>query len=459
MTVINNFLRNQEAEDAVLGIALNEGNTALNEIRDVLTEKDFSGVEGALYVEICRQSDDGIKYDILTISEKIGPHLNIDRSYLLRLINSAPTFGNLSYYTKIVKDCSMRRQKMNQMKDFERQIMEGGDIREIISCEMIADMDLIKSDSRDRVKPLREVIQETYDQIETRMGKDYIGIPTGIKPFDTITSGMISDCVMTIAGRPGTGKTTFVQQILRNISREYATCICSMEMKGVRLGVKFLANESGINSRLLDTPSKMKDEHWNKAAYAAGKLSELELYVDDSVEMKASQIAIRARKLKSKVDFKVLAIDYIQLIQAEDESKRESRHSQITKSMQIFKHLARELNITVIILSQITREIEKREHQKPNMADLKESGSLEEMSDVIAFLYKDDESKKKTAAFNHDDWEVTSVNVAKNKYGPADVTIDLLFQKDFSRFMTMDFEHEPPKFNPVPKQKAAGMPW
>ena len=434
-----NPLRNEDAESAVLGsIILDESKLALNKAREILSSDDFDPHKGAIFEAVCKLLDIGKSIDIITLFDYFKNDKFINREYIMNMINSVPSAANIEHYVNIVNDCSMRRRQILLLDERKRKLLEGENPEDVISSGMVADMNLINKDKRSKICHIKDIVNETFWDIEKRINREFLGIPTGIKPLDLLTGGILNDCLTVIAGRPGSGKTTFTQQIVLNLAKNNPGMFASLEMSGKRLGVKMFASETGINSRSIDTPKKLDDVQWKKLGNALNDLSERSLYIDDSIEMRASQIAIRARKLKYEVDIKYLVVDYLQIVHPEETKRYENRREEINNSLRIFKNLARELDINVIVLSQILRDIEKRECKKPSLADLKESGAIEEMSDIIMFLYKDNESENKTEQLNKEDWYITPVNIAKNKYGPADVTFDLIFRKDISKFFEIN---------------------
>jgi replicative DNA helicase len=432
-----NAVRNDEAESAILGcILLDDTQLALNKAREILTADDFDPHKGALFCEICRSVDEKKPYDLLSLSKIFENDKIINRGFILEQMNAVVSSANIDHYISIVKDCSLRRKALMIIDQQKRKLIEGEDPNEIISSSTVALMQLVGKDSRSKVQSIRQVMNATYEEIGNRIELDYLGVQTDIESFNRYVGGVLRDCIVTIAGRPGTGKTTFTQQLLLYISQFYPGMFASLEMNSKRLGVKMLANATGINSRFIDLPKKLKGDEWPKVACAAEKLSERYFYIDDSVEMAASQIACRARRLKyENPEMLFLAVDYLQIIQPESGMRFENRKSEINTALRIFKSLARELNICVIILSQILREIEKTASGKPSLAHLKESGAIEEMSDIVLFLYKDQESEEKTKQLNRTDHYVTPVLIAKNKYGPPDVTFDLIFNRATSKFL------------------------
>jgi replicative DNA helicase len=429
-----NAVRNDEAESAVIGgILLDDTKIALSKAREVLAADDFEPHKGALFAEICCFEDAGKPIDILSLAEVFKNDKRIDRAYILNQVNSVVSSEHIDYYIGLVKNCSLRRRELLLMEERKKKLLQGADPCEIITSGMVQDMGLLGKDTRSRVRSIREVMTESYYDMEKRMGLDYLGVQTNIVDFDRLTGGIFGDCVITIAGRPGTGKTTFTQQILLEVARNHSGLFASLEMSSKRLGVKMLANQTGINSRFIDLPKKLRDGDWPRLSHAVCDLSERNLFIDDSCEMAASQIAARARRLKyQNPNLLFLAVDYLQIMPPELGRRFENRRSEVNEALRILKQLARELNICVIILSQILREQEKG--GKPHLGLLKESGAIEEMSDIIIFLYKDQESEEKTKILNRNDCFVTPVLIAKNKYGPPDVTFDLIFNRAASKF-------------------------
>jgi replicative DNA helicase len=430
-----NAIRNEEAESAVIGgMLLDDTKIAISKAREVLSPDDFEPHKAALFSQICHMVDNDKPVDMLSLADAFKNDPRINQAFILQQVNSVASANNIDYYIGLVKDCSLRRRELLMMDERKKKILEGADPREVISAGMVQDMELINKDQRSRVRSIREVMNEACAEMSKREKMEYLGAQTDISDFDRLVGGMIRDSIITIAGRPGTGKTTFTQQLLLEVSKTYPGIFASLEMSSKRLAVKMLANQTGINSRYIDLPKKLRDSDYSRITHASNELSERQLFIDDSCDMAASQIACRARRLKYEYpDLMFLAVDYLQIVPPEPGARFENRRAEINTALRIFKQLARELNICVIILSQILREFEKSAG-KPHLGLLKESGAIEEMSDIILFLYKDQESEEKTMKLGRDDYFVTPILIAKNKYGPPDVTFDLIFNRAASRF-------------------------
>ena len=293
--------------------------------------------------------------------------------------------------------------------------------------------DLNEGNSRNAVSVMKDIVSEVYEQVEAlhESGSDISGIPTGFIDFDHYSSGLHNSDMVVIAARPGMGKTAFVLGMAKNIAikEKIPIAVFSLEMSKQQVAQRLMSAQSRIDlQRLRD--GKIRENEWTRLASAIEKLAECKIYIDDSAFLTVMDLRSRARMMASTFGIKLLVVDYLQLMQS-TANYRGNKVLEITEISQNLKSIAKELNIPVIAVSQLSREVEKREKKRPQLSDLRESGSIEQDADMVAFIYRDEyydeQSSKKGQA---------ELIIAKHRNGPTG-SVNLQFDKRFALFSNL----------------------
>lgn len=287
---------------------------------------------------------------------------------------------------------------------------------------------------RDRFTHIRELIKETYEYLDSKGPSGQLtGVPTGFRELDRTLLGLQHSDLIIVAARPGMGKTSFVLTLARNVAVEHSlpVGIFSLEMSKIQLAQRLLASEALISSHTLRTGNITSKAERDSLLQAIDKLSRAPIFIDDSPIVSVTDIRTKARRLKNKEDVQLIIVDYLQLMASD--SRTENRQQQVSEISRSLKILAKELDVPVIAVSQLSREVEKREDKRPRLSDLRESGSIEQDADVVMFLYSEDYYKKKGADDELKEMDV-DVEIAKHRNGPTR-TIRLKFLNEFTRFV------------------------
>ncbi|TCL74209.1 replicative DNA helicase [Hydrogenispora ethanolica] len=385
--------QNIEAEQSLLGSCLLLGQKAVDEASLIITEADFYRETHRMIWEVIqRLSTQNIPIDIISVSEAFGNRLGKigGRQYLLQLANATPTLSNIPIYAGIIKSKSLARLKIAECQETIKQLVNEEDPTEIISKSMLSDMRILNQGKKDSIERVSDRLFEVYDKIGESKGKNGItGVPTGYPDLDRIGGGLQVGMIV-LAARPSMGKTTFAMNIARNVALAgNKALIFSLEMTKEQLIRKFLAMESGLNSKLFNNAGEIQEEQWKQLARGLNSLQEAGIFIDDTSGVKASQILIKARRFKSlNPDLGLIVIDYMGLIAPE--SNKGNTNEKIGEISKIIKTMSKELNLPVLILAQLNRGVETRDDKIPTLADLRDSGNIEQDADAVMFLYRED---------------------------------------------------------------------
>lgn len=361
-------------------------------------------------------------------------------SYIVELVNSVPTSANADYYAKIVAEKAMLRNIIKRLTDTVNEAYEGSlDSEEIIAGAEKALIDINEHSNRSGFRTIASVLDQNFENLEIRAQQisDVTGLPTGFRDLDRITTGLHPDQLIILAARPAVGKTAFVLNIAQNVGTKQnkAVAIFSLEMGAESLVDRMLAAEGMIDSHSLRT-GQLTEQDWTNVMIAQGALAEAPIYIDDTPGIKITEIRARSRKLAQEVDggLGLIVIDYLQLISGTRPENRQQEVSEISRQLKI---LAKELRVPVIALSQLSRSVEQRQDKRPVLSDIRESGSIEQDADIVAFLYRDDyyrkESEESEEAIEDNTVEVI---LEKNRAG-ARGTVKLMFQKEYNKFSSI----------------------
>ncbi|ANC75219.2 TPA: replicative DNA helicase [Streptococcus pyogenes] len=361
-------------------------------------------------------------------------------SYIVELVNSVPTSANAEYYAKIVAEKAMLRDIIARLTESVNlaydEILKP---EEVIAGVERALIELNEHSNRSGFRKISDVLKVNYEALEARSKQtsNVTGLPTGFRDLDKITTGLHPDQLVILAARPAVGKTAFVLNIAQNVGtkQKKTVAIFSLEMGAESLVDRMLAAEGMVDSHSLRT-GQLTDQDWNNVTIAQGALAEAPIYIDDTPGIKITEIRARSRKLSQEVDggLGLIVIDYLQLITGTKPENRQQEVSDISRQLKI---LAKELKVPVIALSQLSRGVEQRQDKRPVLSDIRESGSIEQDADIVAFLYRDDYYRKEG-----DDAEeavednTIEVILEKNRAG-ARGTVKLMFQKEYNKFSSI----------------------
>ncbi|OMP66413.1 replicative DNA helicase [Domibacillus epiphyticus] len=431
--------QNIEAEQAVLGAIFLEP-SALTVASEILIPEDFyRSAHQQIYLTMLKLGDHGKAVDVVTVTEDLAAAKQIEDvggiSYLSELAASVPTAANIEYYARIVEEKSLLRRLIRTATTIAQDGYEREDeVEGLLSEAEKSIMEVAQRKNAGAFHNIKDVLVRTYDNIEllhNRKG-DVTGIPTGFSELDRMTAGFQRNDLIIVAARPSVGKTAFALNIAQNVATntDETVAIFSLEMGAEQLVMRMLCAEGNINAQSLRTGA-LTDEDWRKLTMAMGSLSNSGIYIDDTPGVRIGEIRSKCRRLKQEQGLGMILIDYLQLIQGNGRSG-ENRQQEVSEISRSLKALARELEVPVIALSQLSRGVEQRQDKRPMMSDIRESGSIEQDADIVAFLYRDDYYDKESENKN-----MIEIIIAKQRNGPTG-TVELAFVKEYNKFVNVE---------------------
>lgn len=450
--------QNIEAEQAVLG-AIFLNTDALADAMEYVEADDFyRRVHQILFQAMVNLNNDGEAIDVLTVQNYLTTNNQLDDvggvAYIAELATSVPTAANAGYYAKIVEGKSMLRRLISTATNIITQANNGDDdVPSLLDSAERQIMDVSERRNRSGFREIKDVLNETLSDIDrlSQQSEDITGLPTGYREFDKMTAGLQPDNLIILAARPAVGKTAFALNIAQNVatSTDTSVAIFSLEMSAESLVNRMLCAEGSINANHLRT-GQLDEGEWQNLIVAMGALSNTSIFIDDTPGIKMAEIRAKCRRLaKEKGNLGLVVIDYLQLIEG---SNKESRQQEVSEISRQLKKLAKELSVPILALSQLSRGVEQRQDKRPVLSDIRESGSIEQDADIVAFLYRDDyyergESKSEEDgddqdSLNQDVGEVELI-IEKNRAG-ARGTVKLLFIKSYNKFSNISYAQEPP---------------
>ncbi len=430
-----------DAESAVLGAMLLSPAEAGSEVRERLSENHFYyAAHQVIFREIAALQDAMQAIDLITITQRLQDKNQLDEiggpAYLSDLITRVPTTANVERYIDIVWEKHLLRQLIGAAHDvIARSFEQQDDVKTWIDEVEQQIFSITAEKSSELIKPAKPLVMAAMVSIERTFEKrgEVMGLATGFRDLDRLTSGLHDGNLIIIAGRPSMGKTAIAMNIVENLAvgRNVPIGVFSLEMSGQELMIRMICSRARVNLRLLHDGFP-KDEHHHKLTAAASDLMKAPLYIDDSAGLTVNQVRARARRMKQQYKIQLLVVDYMQLMRAPSRRAESSRQAEVADISAGVKALAKELNIPIIVLSQLNRQPESRDEGKPRLADLRESGAIEQDADVVGLLvrpevYEDDEEKRKELKGK------AHLVIAKQRNGPTG-DIDLTFIGDYTRF-------------------------
>jgi replicative DNA helicase len=426
------------AEQSVLG-GMMLSKDAIADVVEVVRSTDFyRPAHEIVFDAVTDLYGRGEPADAVTVSDELTKRGQLTRvggpAYLHELISSVPTAANAGYYAKIVRE----RAVLRRLVEAGTRIVqlgyspEGGDVEELVNSAQAEIYAVAERRASEDYLPLSEIIEGAIDEIEAsgNRGDGMIGIPTGFVDLDGLTNGLHPGQMVVVAARPAVGKSTVGLDIARSaaIHNDLTTVIFSLEMSKNEITMRLLSAEARVPLQNM-RKGTMREEDWTRLARTMGDINEKPLYIDDSPNMSLMEIRAKCRRLKQRSDLRLVIVDYLQLMTS---GKRvESRQQEVSEFSRALKLLAKELEVPVIALSQLNRGPEQRTDKKPQMSDLRESGSIEQDADMVILLHREDMYEKESPRAGEADFIV-----AKHRNGPTD-TITVAFQGHYSRFVDM----------------------
>lgn len=428
--------QNVEAEQSVLGAMLIE-QMAIAKVSDMLAPEDFYREAHRLIFRVILQLfERGEAIDFITVTDTLKREDHLEQAggiaYVTSLANSIPTAANVVYHAKMIQEKSLLRRLINTATDIARMgYEEAEEVDKIIDVSQQKILDVATRRTSQEFVPIKEIVFGTFNKMdELRLAKGGItGLGTGFKELDKITAGFqLSDLIL-IAARPSMGKTAFVLNVAQHVAirEKKSVAYFSLEMPKEQLVMRMICAEGMIDSQNFRT-GQLSGAEWDKMIEAADRLAPSKIFIDDTANCTAMEVRNKARRIKAEHGLDLVIIDYLQLMDGGSHSNINNRQQQISDISRALKGLARELRVPVIALSQLSRGPESRPTKRPMLSDLRESGSLEQDADLVAFLYREDYYFPETENKN-----ITELIISKHRNGPLE-TVPLYFHKQYTRF-------------------------
>ncbi|MFB9279303.1 replicative DNA helicase [Cohnella cellulosilytica] len=434
--------QNMEAEQAVLGAILLEAEALVSAMERVKSEDFYSVAHQRIFDAMVSLNDDNQPIDLVTLASRLQDLGQMEEVggiiYLTKLANAVPTAANVEYYATIVEEKSILRRLIRTAT----QIVSNGyatedDVSVLLNDAETRIMEISSRRTSTGFISIRDVLMEVFERVEFLFNNrgGVTGIPSGFVDLDRMTAGFQKNDLIIVAARPSVGKTAFALNVAQNVAvrASETVAIFSLEMSAAQLVQRIICAESNVDAQRMRT-GHLEGDDWEKLSMAIGSLSEAQIYIDDTPGITVSDIRAKCRRLKKEKGLGMILIDYLQLIQGRGKAG-ENRQQEVSEISRTLKQIARELEVPVIALSQLSRGVEQRQDKRPMMSDLRESGSIEQDADIVAFLYRDDYYDKESEKKN-----IIEIIIAKQRNGPVG-TVELVFLKNFNKFVSLDRSH------------------
>ena len=426
-----------EAEQSVIGSMLMDSE-AIMAASDLITGDDFYQKQyGILFDTIVELYNEGQPVDLITLQNRLKqkdvPPEVAGLEFAKDLLSSVYTSTNVRYYAKIVHDNAMLRKLIRANEDIANTCYSGKEsVEEIFSDTEKRIFDIVQQNTSGEFVPIKDVVLNALDKIElaSKTKGNVTGLPTGFIDLDYKTAGFQPSDLILIAARPSMGKTALVLNIAQYMAfkENITAAVFSLEMSKEQLVNRLLSLESRVDSQSIRT-GNLSDEDWSKLIEGAGVIGGSNLIIDDTPGISVTELRSKCRKYKLEHNLGIIIIDYLQLMTGSKHA--ESRQQEISDISRSLKAIARELNVPVVALSQLSRAVEQRPDHRPMLSDLRESGAIEQDADVVMFIYRDDYYNKDTAKPN-----VAEIIIAKQRNGPIG-TIELAWLPQYTKFANM----------------------
>ena len=427
-----------EAEQAVIGSMLTDKDAIMSAVETLKPEDFYREDNKIIYEAILNLYNRADPVDIITLKTELQSMKQLEAvgglEYIAQLPDKVPTTANVEQYIKIVEEKSALRALIKTANELiSLGYDQTQDVEDILDSAERKIFDVIQNRNQKGYSAIKDILVDSFTQLEQLYNqKQHItGVPTGFADLDYITAGLHKSDLVIVAARPAMGKSAFALNLASNAAVRYNTpvAIFSLEMSKEQMTNRILCSEAMVDSNKVRTGKE--DDDWQKLAEASGNLSQAQIFIDDTPGISVMEIRAKCRKLKLEKNIGMVVIDYIQLVQGSNKrnGSREQEISEISRSLKI---LAKEINVPVIALSQLSRSVEQRPDHRPMLSDLRESGAIEQDADIVMFLYRDDYYNPDTDKKN-----IAEVILAKHRGGSTG-TVELLWLGNYTKFANLD---------------------
>ena len=425
-----------EAEQSVVGAMLMDKDAILTASELISGQDFYQSAYGVIFDSMVELFNEGRPVDLVTLQDRlkekdVPPEIS-SLEFVRDLVTAVPTSANVKYYAEIVRDKAILRRLIRINEDIANTCyLENQPLDEILEKTQKEVFELVEHGNSEEYVPIRQVVLNALDVIEraSKTKGNVTGIPTGFIDLDYKLSGLQRSDLVLIAARPSMGKTAFVLNIAQHVAfrQNLAVAIFSLEMSKEQLVNRLFSLESHVDAQILRT-GNLSDTDWEKLIEGAGTIGNSRMIIDDTSGISISEMRSKCRKYKLEQGLDLIIIDYLQLMSGSGGRKNESRQQEISEISRSLKGLARELNVPVVALSQLSRAVEQRTDKRPMLSDLRESGAIEQDADVCMFIYRDDYYNPDT-----EDKNIAEIIIAKQRNGPIG-TVRLAWMPQYTRF-------------------------
>ena len=435
-----------EAEQSVVGAMLMEKDAILAASEIICGDDFYQNAYGVIFDSMVELFNEGKPVDLITLQERlkekeVPPEIS-SLEFVRDLVAAVPTSANVRYYAQIVSDKAVMR-KLIKMNDELSNICYAGNepLESVLEKTEKSVFQLLQNRNAGEYVPIRQVVMNALEKVEkaSKSKGTVTGIPTGFIDLDYKLSGLQPSDLVLVAARPSMGKTAFVLNIAQYVAfkKDKCTAIFSLEMSKEQLVNRLFSLESQVDAQALRT-GNMKDSDWEKLIEAAGIIGQSNLIIDDTPSISISELRSKCRKYKMEHGLDLIIIDYLQLMSGSVGGRSESRQQEISDISRSLKALARELNVPVIALSQLSRAVEQRPDKRPMLSDLRESGAIEQDADVVMFIYRDEYYNKDSEYKKQ-----AEIIIAKQRNGPVG-TVHLAWLGEYTKFANLSRQENTP---------------
>jgi replicative DNA helicase len=434
---------NPEAEESVLGALLIDPDAVIKVASFLRSDDFYREKNGWIYQAVLDLHERRQPADFVTVVDELERRNQLQETggaaYIISLINNTPTAVHVEHYARIVERAATLRRLIGAASQIAALAYEeADDLDEVVDRAEQLIFGVSERRVRRDLTPIRQIMHGVVDRIDFlhRHKGGILGVPSGFAKLDKLLGGFQKSDLIVLAARPAVGKTSLALNIAVNAAKRYGQRVAffSLEMSNEQLVQRLLAAETGINQQRLRL-GEIEDHEWQMLMEAAGVLSDTLLFIDDTPAMSALELRSKARRLQAEFGLDLVVVDYLQLMRGE--ARTENRVQEISYITRSLKSLARELEAPLIAVSQLSRAVESRSDRKPILSDLRESGSIEQDSDIVMFIYREELVKENTERKN-----IADIIVAKHRNGPTD-TVPLYFNKELTRFADLELVREP----------------